>query len=56
MGEQVRTLVNQLQGANYYTVRWDGNNDNGKQAANGVYFYKLISGDFSSTRKMMVLK
>lgn len=56
LGEVVRDLVDRHQVANYYTVRWDGRDNTGKDVSNGVYFYKLISGDFNATKKMTVLK
>jgi len=37
-------------------VYWDGRNDKGEKVASGLYFYQLKAGDFSSTRKMVILK
>jgi len=37
-------------------VYWDGLNHNGEQVASGVYFYRFQAGDFSDTRKMMIVK
>ena len=37
-------------------VYWDGRNGLGEQVANGVYFYHLSAGDYSATRKMVILK
>ena len=37
-------------------IHWDGRNDVGEQVASGVYFYTLTAGDFSATRKMLILK
>ena len=37
-------------------VHWDGRNDFGESVASGVYFYHLTTGDFSATRKMLILK
>ena len=37
-------------------VHWDGRNNLGEQMASGVYFYTLTAGDFSATRKMLILK
>ncbi len=34
---------------------WNGRNDNGKKLGNGIYFYKLISGDKSEIKKMLLL-
>lgn len=56
MGQVVRTLVESDQQPNYYSVTWDGCNGKGKPVANGVYFYKLSSGDFADTKKMMVVR
>jgi hypothetical protein len=37
-------------------IYWDGRNRFGEQVASGLYFYSLIAGDFSATRKMVILK
>ena len=37
-------------------IYWDGRNETGEQVASGVYFYTLTAGDFSATRKMLILK
>ena len=37
-------------------VYWDGRNEFGEQVASGVYFYTLTAGDYSATRKMVILK
>ena len=37
-------------------IYWDGKNNLGEQVASGVYFYSLTTGDFSATRKMVILK
>jgi len=37
-------------------VTWNGFDDSGQPVASGVYFYKVVTGDFSKTKKMVVLK
>ena len=37
-------------------IYWDGRNNLGEQVASGVYFYHLSAGDYSQTRKMLILK
>lgn len=58
LGREVATLVNQKQKPGNYEVEFDGTN-----LTSGIYFYKLqvypargVAGDFSSTKKMLLLK
>ena len=37
-------------------VYWDGRNEVGERVASGVYFYQLSAGDYSATRKMLIIK
>ena len=60
-GQVVRTLDVGRQTASIYESRskaayWDGRNEFGETVASGVYFYTLTAGDFSATRKMVILK
>jgi YVTN family beta-propeller protein len=55
-GSRVRELVNERQRADVYRVVWDGSNDNGERVASGMYFYRLVAGPFTQTKKMMLLK
>ena len=60
-GALVRKLDLGHQSAGYYTARtkaayWDGCNETGESVASGVYFYHLSVGDFSATRRMLILK
>ncbi len=55
-GQRVRTLVNDKLKAGPHSVRWLGKNDAGKSVSSGVYFYKLEAGDYTSVRKMLLLK
>ena len=56
LGEVVRTLVNEKKLPGDYSVQWDGKNDRGEQLASGIYFYELKVGDYTSTKKMVLLK
>ncbi len=60
-GQLTRTLELGHQTAGLYQDRnraayWDGKNESGETAASGIYFYKLKAGDYSATRKMLILK
>ena len=37
-------------------IYWNGRNEFGEHVASGVYFYHLSAGDYSATRKMLILK
>jgi hypothetical protein len=54
LGQKIRELVNALQGAGFYEVRWDGRLENGKVAPPGIYFYQLRAGAFSETKKLLI--
>jgi uncharacterized protein (DUF362 family) len=51
VGQRIETLVNQRQSAGHHQSVW-----NPKNAASGIYFYRLQAGDFTETRKMIVIK
>jgi hypothetical protein len=55
-GELVRTLANESRAAGTYNLTWDGHNDAGQSVSSGVYFYKLVTNNFSQTKKMVLLK
>jgi hypothetical protein len=56
-GRQVRTLLDASLPAGWnHRVTWNGLDENGRRVASGVYFYRLSAGDFSCTRKLVVLK
>jgi flagellar hook assembly protein FlgD len=56
LGQKVTTLERGIHDAGRYSIRWDGRNENGVQVATGVYFYRLLAGDYTSTKKMVMMK
>ncbi|MFQ6674028.1 MAG: T9SS type A sorting domain-containing protein [Fidelibacterota bacterium] len=56
LGREIRTLVDNLQDPGQKSVIWDGTNDPGEQVSAGVYLYQIQAGDFTQTRKMVLLK
>jgi hypothetical protein len=56
LGQHIRTLEHGVQDAGRYSINWDGTNGNGARVASGVYFYRLLAGDYVSTKKMVMLK
>ena len=55
-GQLVKTLVSGGQKAGQNKIVWDGLNDSGKPVSSGLYFYKLDAPNYTSTRKMLMLK
>ena len=60
-GQLVQRLEVGHQAAGMYQSRsravyWDGRNQLGESVASGLYFYTLTAGEFSATRKMLILK
>ena len=37
-------------------IYWDGRTENGEQVSSGTYFYQIEAGDYTDTRKMVILK
>ncbi len=56
LGVLVATPFNGMANAGDNTVVWDGKNTKGESVASGVYLYRLTSGSYNETRKMMLLK
>ncbi len=56
LGREVRTLINGTMEAGAYEIMWDGNNQMGVAVASGMYIYRLQSGTFAQTRKMMLVR
>ncbi len=56
LGQQVRTLTNEIYDAGRYEVVWDGRDGSGNQVPTGVYFYRFETRDIHLTNKMMLLK
>ena len=55
-GQTVGKLVDEYLPAGHYRRIWDGLNRNGEAVGSGVYFYELIAGDFSSMKKMTLVR
>ena len=51
LGDEIATLVNERLSSGTYTTQW-----NASGFASGLYFYKIITGKFSQTKKMILMK
>ena len=51
LGREVRTLVNEVRMAGYYSTTLDGST-----FATGVYYYRLVAGSYVAVRKMLLMR
>ena len=51
LGNEIRTLVNEEKSSGTYKITWNAAN-----LPSGIYFYQLRAGDFTQTKKMILLK
>jgi hypothetical protein len=51
LGRETATLVNEAQSLGTYKTEW-----NGEGLSSGLYYYRLTSGTYSETKRMMLLK
>ena len=55
-GHEVNTIVNDHKLLGQHKIHWNGKDNLGQSVSGGIYFYKLQAGDFTHTRKMVLLK
>ena len=55
LGQKVRTLFSGVQVQGFYRIQWNGRDDSGNAVPSGIYFYRLDVGEFSQTKKMILL-
>jgi hypothetical protein len=56
MGQEVKTLVDEVQASGIHSVVWQGINVHGIEVASGMYFYNVKFGGNSITKKMILMK
>lgn len=56
LGEVVTTLVDADKPAGNYSAEWSGADAHGRPVASGMYMYHIEAGQFSESRKMLLLK
>nr|AGO87755.1 hypothetical protein [uncultured bacterium L413009-K18] len=52
----INILANDKLDAGFYSIEWNGKDKFGQAVPTGVYFMKVVSGDFTATKKMVFIK
>ena len=55
-GRLVSTLVDEQKPEGEYSTQWNGANSNGNNVSAGIYFYRVETGKFVQTKKMLLMK
>lgn len=56
LGQKVKTLVDNELTPGAHSVAWNGKDNKGQNLPSGVYFYRMKSGRYTSTKKMIMMK
>ena len=56
LGREVTTLLSEMKEPGSWTVTWNAADHSGIRVPSGLYFYKLTADDFTSSRKMLLLR
>ncbi len=55
-GRLIRVLLDERWESGKHQITWDGRSADGREVSSGIYFYRLVAGDFVQTRKMVLLR
>lgn len=55
-GQKVRSLLGGMMNSGDHQIVWNGMDDSDRQVSSGLYFFRMKSGSYSSTRKMIMMK
>ncbi len=56
LGQKIKTLTDEFQTQGHKTIYWDGTDKRGALASSGIYFCKIQAGEFSESKKIVLLK
>ena len=55
-GREIYTLVGEKLSPGKYSVNWSSINNEGDYVASGVYFYRMVAGNYVESKKMILLR
>ncbi len=55
-GQKIKTLVNTINKAGKHNVVWNGKDEQGRNVASGIYFYRMKTANYHKIKKMILIK
>ena len=55
-GRLINTLVDNALDAGYHTISWEAVDRSGLPLSNGIYFYRMITPQYTDVKKMLLIK
>jgi hypothetical protein len=55
-GQKIKSLVSENKATGNHSVVWNGTDNSGQSVGSGIYFYRITTDNFTSTKKMILLK
>jgi hypothetical protein len=55
-GQLINSEIQSHNAAGYYRVTWNGKDMNGNAVSSGIYYYRMSSGKFTSSKKVILMK
>ena len=56
LGQEVKTLINDVRNAGTFSVQWNGDDNFGSKVSSGAYIYRIVAGKDVATKKMILIK
>jgi len=56
LGQKIITLVDTKKELGFHTIHWDGTDNYGSQVSSGVYIYRIEAGDYTCSKKLLLLR
>ena len=54
-GQSINKLVDKYQKAGRYEVKWSGIDEFGNNIASGIYYYKILAGEYVDSKKLLLI-
>jgi len=56
LGQKLKNLENGIRPKGFHSITWDGKDNNGKEVTTGIYFYQFRAGNFTESKKLLLIK